>query len=135
MVLGDDGVRDSPHSGEARVSDSSRIDRFVGERLCRLRQGLGLAPRQFAERIGVTRHLLLRYEDGRRPVPAAVLVRAAIVCDCPPASFFPGDADTGEPSSRFAEDEETLRLVDLFESCPAPIRRRILAFARAASQA
>lgn len=110
------------------------IDRFVGGRLRQCRDGLGLTSRAFAGRLGVTPHLLRRYEAGVRPVPATVLVRAAAVCDCPPEAFFPLPAGAAARRVDVTDDSETRLLTRLFVACPPSLRRRILSVARAIAE-
>ncbi len=92
----------------------------------------GTGRDEMARRLNITLRRLERYESGREPVPVEILARAGEALGIPVESLFP---TTKGPADQALEarmsDDEVRNLAGYFDACPADVRRRLLATARA----
>ncbi|HYE00176.1 MAG TPA: helix-turn-helix transcriptional regulator [Alphaproteobacteria bacterium] len=66
------------------------MDRHIGDRLRRCREGLRVGLTDLADRLGIGAPTLERYESGAEMMPAALLFEAARILGCPFQAFFEG---------------------------------------------
>lgn len=82
----------TPSSTPIPLKDGSEasmsIDQIVGQNLCRLREGRGIAQVDFAAKIGFTLGQLQAYENGDQRINAEVLHHICEFFDVAPALFF-----------------------------------------------
>src|SRR5262245_36423952 len=73
---------------ERRMHDQA-IYRAIGLQLRTVRLACGVSQEELAERLGIERVTLSRYESGARTLPLATLVRVAELLRRPIAEFLP----------------------------------------------
>lgn len=106
----------------------------TGERIKHRRKDLGLSADYLAEKLGVSRSTIFRYENGDiEKLPADALEPIAFYLHTS-AAYLMGWEDDAEKQSRpkpeLSEDEEMLLL--LFRSAPVESRQMIINIVRAA---
>jgi transcriptional regulator with XRE-family HTH domain len=85
MIDHTDGERD-------RRAREAAIYRGIGAQLRAVRLACGVSQEELAERLGIERVTLSRYESGARTLPLATLVMAAELLRRPIAEFLPSGA-------------------------------------------
>lgn len=66
------------------------LDRVIGKRLRDIRLSGGVSQEELAERLGIERVSLSRYETGQRAVPFSTLMTISEVLQRPIGDFLPG---------------------------------------------
>jgi transcriptional regulator with XRE-family HTH domain len=74
------------------------------QRIAAVRRRLGLSQRVFADRVGVGRNVVIRWEGGCHRPRAARLKRIARLGGVPPSWLLDGDAGQGERRDRQWEE-------------------------------
>jgi transcriptional regulator with XRE-family HTH domain len=87
-----DGERD-------RRAREAAIYRGIGAQLRAVRLACGVSQEELAERLGIERVTLSRYESGARTLPLATLVMVAELLRRPIAAFLPNSAVLSPSSS------------------------------------
>lgn len=106
---------DDPRDGELSQSKDTELSSGVGYRIKSRRQEQGLKQSELAQMVGITRHLLYKYESGIvKVIPYDKLVALADALDVQP-SYLAGWSDGGPDAVYMAkvntldqEDRETL---------------------------
>jgi len=84
---------------DERRTREAAIYRAIGAQLRSVRLACGVSQEELAERLGIERVTLSRYESGARTLPLATLVRIAELLHRPIAEFLPNSAALSLPSS------------------------------------
>jgi len=96
-----DGERD-------RQAREAAIYRAIGAQLRAVRLACGVSQEELAERLGIERVTLSRYESGVRTLPLATLVMVAELLRQPIAAFLPSSAVLSQsPSPPLSVDAST----------------------------
>ena len=82
-----------------RRAREAAIYRAIGLQLRAVRLACGVSQEELAERLGIERVTLSRYESGARTLPLATLVTIAEVLRRPIAEFLPASAALASPSA------------------------------------
>lgn len=120
------------------------IDSLVGKRIRARRQALRVSQAELGKAIGVRFQQIQKYESGTNRVSASRLWAIADVLGVDVVHFFEGirSADstktgieaTPTDDLAFLTDRETLEMVDLYRSLPAPQKHAVLSFVRTMTQ-
>jgi transcriptional regulator with XRE-family HTH domain len=87
-------------NGESdRRAREAAIYRVIGLQLRAVRLACGVSQEELAERLGIERVTLSRYESGARTLPLATLVTIAELLRRPIAEFLPTSAAPASPSA------------------------------------
>jgi transcriptional regulator with XRE-family HTH domain len=70
------------------------LDRIIGQRLRDVRLSTGVSQEELAQRLGIERVSLSRYETGQRAIPFSVLLTISNVLQRPISEFVPGATST-----------------------------------------
>jgi transcriptional regulator with XRE-family HTH domain len=106
------------------------IDKLVGKRIRLRREALGLSPRRFGRKLGLTYYQVQKYENGTVPIGATRLWQFAIVLKVPIDYFFE-DFDRVGDDDADPQSDELRELVRLFGSIQdGSIRQTLLELMR-----
>lgn len=116
-------------------------DLYVGTRIRFRRRTLKVSQEKLAERLGLTFQQIQKYERGANRVSASKLQEIANSLDTTVGYFFEGlpssngddekKQDGAEALTRFLASAENLELVNILAELSPPVRRHLLAIARA----
>lgn len=114
-----------------RAPANDQTDIVIGERIKLAREKRDMSQTQLAERVGVSRQQLQKYENAADRVSASKLKRIADALRFPVAFFLEtGTIDEGLALSGL--DPEALQCAEALASIPSPaIRRRVALFVEA----
>lgn len=102
----------------------------VGDRISARRKELGMSADTLAEKLGVSRSTIFRYENGSiEKLPASALEPIAAILHTTVAALM-GWENVPAPAPALSEDEEML--IQLFRSVPEADRPLVLGMIRAA---
>jgi transcriptional regulator with XRE-family HTH domain len=85
-------------AGNRRAREEA-LYRAIGAWLRAVRLACGVSQEELAERLGIERVTLSRYESGARTLPLATLVRVAELLRRPITAFLPNSAEASAPAS------------------------------------
>jgi transcriptional regulator with XRE-family HTH domain len=114
---------------------ASEIDVFVGQRMRRRREALGISQGRLGRHLGLTFSQIQKYEKGTNRIGAGRLYQIANFLGVPPSHFFEGiddvaPANPGTPNGS-ARRDEFRTLNDAFSAIhDAETRASVLALVR-----
>jgi transcriptional regulator with XRE-family HTH domain len=97
-------------SSRAPKHRATAVDNFVGARVRERRIGLGLSVNEFADRIGVTYHVVYKFERGINRMSAGQLHELACALNTPVEYFYEG-FDVAKPRRVSARQGRLLNMV------------------------
>jgi transcriptional regulator with XRE-family HTH domain len=81
------------------------IDRYVGARLCSLRESRGLSQERLASALNIPAERLLDLEEGRERIAAELMRSLSRILNAQPAEFFEGFSVTAQGVVRLTDND------------------------------
>lgn len=107
-----------------RGVDADHIHRHIGERIRERRTQLGLSIRDMAERLGLTRQQVQKYETAVTAIKAGTLMLLADILEVPVGYFYQGLDDVARQAPE--EDRDWPKLLRYWRAMRNPTLRATL---------